>query len=260
VRIALCNEVLGELRFERQVVLVARLGYDGVELAPFTLGPEPYRLPPPERGRIRRLIADAGLEVVGLHWLLVAPPGLSITTADAGVRARTLEVLRGLIALCADLGGRIMVHGSPQQRRIEPGEDALQARERTIDVIAAAAEAAREAGLIYCLEPQPPTKTEFVNSLAEAAEIVAQIGNPALKSMIDTCAAASERESAPDLINRWLPSGLPKLGHEPAQARPSPADRPHGRGRARRHCGPDRSDRNERADPARQPRHGPATL
>ena len=208
MRIALCNEVLGELPFERQVDLAARLGYDGVELAPFTLGSEPHRLSPRERGRIRRLIGDAGLEVIGLHWLLVAPPGLSITSADAGARARTLEVLLGLIALCADLGGRIMVHGSPQQRRFEPGEDPAQARERAIDVVAAAAEAARGAGLIYCLEPQPPTKTEFVNSLAEAAEIVTQIGNSALKSMIDTCAAASERVSAPDLIKRWLPSGL----------------------------------------------------
>jgi D-psicose/D-tagatose/L-ribulose 3-epimerase len=208
VRIALCNEVLGQLPFERQVDLAARLGYDGLELAPFTLGPEPHRLPSPERGRIRRLIADAGLEVVGLHWVLIAPPGLSITSADADARTRTLEVLRDLVALCADLGGSVMVRGSPQQRRIRPDEDSVKARAHAIDVIAAAADAARAVGLVYCLEPQPPAKTEFINSLAEAAEIVRSIGNPALKSMLDTCAAASERESVPDLIQLWLPSGM----------------------------------------------------
>jgi sugar phosphate isomerase/epimerase len=208
MRIALCNEVLGELPFERQVDLAARLGYDGLELAPFTLGPEPHRLAEGERARIRRLIADAGLEVVGLHWLLVAPPGLSITSADAAIRARTLEVLRGLVALCADLGGRVMVHGSPQQRRIAPGMDGGQARARAVETVAAAAEAARAAGLVYCLEPQPPAKTEFVNSLAEAVAIVERVGNPALRTMLDTCAAASERESIPALIERWVPAGM----------------------------------------------------
>lgn len=208
MRVALCNEVLGGLPFERQVDLAARLGYDGFELAPFTLGPEPHLLPQPERARVRRLISDAGLEVVGLHWLLVAPPGLSITSADPAVRARTQDVLRGLVALCADLGGRVMVHGSPQQRRIAPEMDGAQARARALETLAAAAEAARTAGLVYCLEPQPPAKTEFVNSLAEAVAIVERIGNPALRTMLDTCAAASEAEAIPILIDRWVPAGM----------------------------------------------------
>jgi sugar phosphate isomerase/epimerase len=208
LRIALCNEVLGELPFERQVDLAARLGYDGLEIAPFTLGAEPHRLAAAERARLRRLIADARLEVVGLHWLLVAPPGLSITSADAAVRARTLEVMRGLIGLCADLGGRVMVHGSPQQRRIAPGEDRAAAAARATEMVAAAAEAAQAAGLVYCLEAQPPHKTEFVTSIAEAAEIVGRIGNPALRTMLDTCAAATEREPVPALIARWLPQGV----------------------------------------------------
>ncbi len=209
MRIALCNEVLRELPFERQADLAARLGYDGMELAPFTLGAEPHRLPSRERRRLRRLISDAGLQVVGLHWLLIVPAGLSITSADPSARDRTLEVLRGLVGLCAELGGRVMVHGSPQQRRFAPGEDPVTARARGIELIATAAEAARAAGLVYCLEPQPPAKTEFVNTVAEAAAIIAELGNPALKTMIDTCAAtAGESEPIPALIERWMPSGM----------------------------------------------------
>ncbi|HXV25172.1 MAG TPA: sugar phosphate isomerase/epimerase family protein [Alphaproteobacteria bacterium] len=209
MRIALCNEVLRELPLDRQVDLASRLGYDGLELAPFTLGAEPHRLPSAERQRVRRLVADAGLQLVGLHWLLITPAGLSITSADATVRARTLEVLCGLVDLCAELGGKLMIHGSPQQRRIAPGEDRSAARARAIEAIAMAAERARQAGLVYCLEPQPPASTEFVNSLAEAAGILADLGNPALKTMIDTCAAAnSESESVPALIQRWLARGV----------------------------------------------------
>jgi sugar phosphate isomerase/epimerase len=153
MRIALCNEVLRDLPLQQQCDLAARLGYDGLELAPFTLGPEPHRLGSGERRTLRRSIEDAGLSVVGLHWLLVAPEGLSITAADAAIRSRTIEVLRGLVVLCAELDGRVLVHGSPAQRQFAPGEDAAAARARAVEAIALAAEAAAATGLTYCRRP-----------------------------------------------------------------------------------------------------------
>jgi D-psicose/D-tagatose/L-ribulose 3-epimerase len=209
MRIALCNEVLRDLPLQQQCDLAARLGYDGLELAPFTLGPEPHRLGSGERRMLRRSIEDAGLSVVGLHWLLVTPDGLSITAADPATRARTLAVLRGLVVLCAELDGRVLVHGSPAQRQFAPGEDAAAARGRGVEAIALAAEAAAAAGLTYCLEALPAASTPFVNTIQQAADIVAAIGNPALRCMIDTCAAAaSEDEPVPAVIERWLPTGL----------------------------------------------------
>ena len=81
-------------------------------------------MPPAERAGVRRACADAGVAVSGLHWLLVAPKGLSITTADRAVRERTLDVMRRLVELCADLGGAYLVHGSPAQRRTGGDPDA----------------------------------------------------------------------------------------------------------------------------------------
>jgi len=212
MEIALCNEVLRALPLAQQCDLAARLGYDSLELAPFTLSPEPHRLGSAERRATRRLIEDAGLRVVGLHWLLVAPPGLSITAADPDIRARTREVLHGLVTLCADLGGRVLVHGSPAQRQIPPGDDAAEARKRAVDAIASAAGRAAEASLVYCLEALPPASTNFVNTIREAADLVTAIGNPALRTMIDTCAAATcETEPVAALVERWMPGGL--IGH-----------------------------------------------
>ncbi|MGQ3004203.1 MAG: sugar phosphate isomerase/epimerase family protein, partial [Hydrogenophaga sp.] len=111
MRIALCNEVLAPLPFARQCEVAAALGYDGLEVAPFTLGEE--ALSSARRSGLRRAAADAGIEVSGLHWLLRQPAGLSITSADTAVRARTLDTLRHQIDLCADLGGAVLVHGSP---------------------------------------------------------------------------------------------------------------------------------------------------
>lgn len=212
MRIALCNEVLRDLRFDRQCDLAARLGYDGLEVAPFTLGETPHRLAASARRRLRRQAEDAGIGVIGLHYLLLAPSGLSITSRDPATRARTVEVIRGLVGLCADLGGRVMVHGSPAQRRIPPGDDPAEARGRAMEVLAQAAEAAAAAEIIYCLEPLPASQTEFVNRLEDAAALVDAIGNPALRIMLDTC-SASESEAQPPaaLAARWLPTG--KLAH-----------------------------------------------
>jgi D-psicose/D-tagatose/L-ribulose 3-epimerase len=43
---ALCNEVLRELDFTAQFALARRLGYDGLEIAPFTLSEAPTGCPP----------------------------------------------------------------------------------------------------------------------------------------------------------------------------------------------------------------------
>ena len=212
MRINLCNEVLRHLPFEEQAARAAELGYDGLEIAPFTLGPEPHRLPAAECRRLRRVVEDAGLRVVGLHWLLVTPEGLSITDPDPEVRRRTAEVLEGLVELCADLGGRVMVHGSPKQRALPPGEDPDVVRRRACALLAGVAERAGRLGVTYCLEPLGRHEDAFATTVAEAAALVEATGVPALRTMIDTSAAGlSELEPPADLIRRWVPRGV--IGH-----------------------------------------------
>lgn len=208
MRIALCNEVLAPLPFARQCELAAAVGYDGLEVAPFTLSDEPHLMAPQERAGVRRAAADAGLAITGLHWLLLAPKGLSITSPDDAVRERTVEVMRRLIGLCADLGGKVLVHGSPGQRAIASGESHATALGRARECFAAAAVEAERAGVVYCIEPLAPTETPIVNTVAEAAAIVDAIGSPALRTMVDTCAAGrSESEPVAALLDRWLPTG-----------------------------------------------------
>lgn len=200
------------MEFAAQSTYAAALGYDGLEVAPYTLGEAPHRLPPAERARLRRVATDAGVAITGLHWLLVAPPGLSITSPDAGVRARTVDVIRGLVDLCADLGGRYLVHGSPTQRAVADGDDMAAALGRARECWVAAAEAAGAAGVIYCIEPLSRKVTRVVNTVEEAVTVVREVGHPALRAMLDTSAAATtEREPVAAVLDRWLPTGL--LGH-----------------------------------------------
>jgi D-psicose/D-tagatose/L-ribulose 3-epimerase len=209
MRIALCNEVLTDMPLARQCDYAAGLGYDGLEIAPFTLHASPEKISTAEAAKIRATVEASGLVVTGLHWLLVKPEGLSLTDPDAAVRARTLQVMIHLVGLCAELGGAVLVHGSPKQRQIAPGETHAVALARLRDALAEVALAAARTGVIYCIEPLSRKETALVNTVAEAAELVRSIGHPNLKTMIDCSAAGlTETESIPSLIDRWLPTGL----------------------------------------------------
>ena len=209
MRLALCNEVLRERDFAAQCAYAAALGYDALEVAPFTLGDDPIELPASRRAEVRRAAGDAGIAISGLHWLLVKPEGLSITSADARVRVRTIDAMRRLVALCADLGGRYLVHGSPVQRRTPDGVDATVAAGWIVEALAEAATEAEQAGVTYLLEPLPNDETDQINTLAEAAALIRQVGSPALATMLDTKSAAlAEELPATALIAQWLPTGL----------------------------------------------------
>ena len=206
--ISLCNEVVRELDFGAQCALAKGLGYDGLEVAPFTLSDAPHRLPATRRAELRRIAGDHGITITGLHYLLLAPEGLSITSTDLKVRARTIEVMRALTELCADLGGKVLVHGSPKQRTIAPGQSREDALACAKECFAAVASDAAQGGVTYCIEPLAPPEAELINTVEEAAGIVDEIGRPAVRTMIDTCAAGrGERAPVPELIGRWLPGG-----------------------------------------------------
>ncbi|MCI0349381.1 MAG: sugar phosphate isomerase/epimerase [Acidobacteriales bacterium] len=209
MKLSLCNEVIRELEFSRQCDFARKAGYDGLELAPFTLGDNPHFTSATERTRLRRAASEAGIEITSLHWLLVTPKGLSITSPDTTLRTQTIDVMRRLVALCADLGGKALVHGSPQQRNLAQNDDRHEAWKRACECFAAAAAEAQSAGLVYCIEPLSTRDTNFINSVAEAFECVKAVNNPALQTMIDCCAAGSSEElPIPQLIDRWLPTGI----------------------------------------------------
>ena len=160
---------------------------------------DPDRLRPDASSRIRTVVEKAGLVVTGLHWLLAKPAGPSL-------RTRTVALMIRRIELGAALGGNVLVHGSPKQRQIAPGEAHATARSRLVDALAPVA---ARAGVVDCIEPLSGHETALANTVAEAAAIVREIAHPHLRTMIDYGAAAlTETEPVPALLDRWLPTGL----------------------------------------------------
>jgi D-psicose/D-tagatose/L-ribulose 3-epimerase len=206
--ISLCNEVIRELPLPQQFEFARKVGYDGLEIAPFTLGDDPQLLTARRRTEVRRAASEAGMAITGLHYLMLAPAGLSITSGDATQRTRTVDVMRRLCGLAADLGATVLVHGSPAQRQLQPGQEA-EGRKWGAECFAAVAEAAAGAGVTYCIEPLARPENGFITTVAEAAGIASAIAHPAVRTMIDCSAAGrAEAQAIPDLIRQWLPTGL----------------------------------------------------
>lgn len=211
IRYAICNEIFVGRKVTDVFRLAAEVGYDAVELAPYTLAPSITELTADRRVSIAAEARSAGVAIAGLHWLLVGPVGLHVSSADREVRSRTVVYLRELIRACADLGGSVLVFGSPKQRSIGLLADRDAAIGRAIETFAACARAAREAGVTLCLEPLPTAETDFINTVAEAVELVRVIGEPALRMMLDVKSMCAEIASGLASASTSASLGLPEL-------------------------------------------------
>ncbi|MCR4426524.1 MAG: sugar phosphate isomerase/epimerase [Firmicutes bacterium] len=200
VKFACCNEGFDGWSWPQVVSCLARIGYDAVEIAPFTFADHVGEISPSQRLEINATAADAGLAISGLHWLLVRPEGLHLTHPDAGVRARTRDYLLGLVDFCADVGGRIMTFGSPNQRNVEPGCDPRAAREWAINTFRAVGEHAHERDVVVCLEALPASLTNFLNTTAEVIQLVREIDQPSIRMMLDVKSMAGEERPIPEII------------------------------------------------------------
>lgn len=183
-----------------------KIGYFGIEIAPFTLAEKPTDIDPARRAELRRVMQSEGLEFVGLHWLMMSPAGLHVTTPDADLRRRGWQHIRDLVDLCADLGpSGLLVFGSPKQRATTGGSTRQEATERMAEGLDAVAPHAASRGVTVLLEALPIGQCDVVQSLAEAVEIIEKIASPAIQTMFDVHNAIDEREPHAALIERYYP-------------------------------------------------------
>jgi sugar phosphate isomerase/epimerase len=204
MRFAICHELFGDWDWKRQCEFIARTGYTGIEVAPFMLAERIGQVSADVRRDMRKQAADQGLSIIGLHWLLAKTEGLHLTTADASVRKATADYLVELGEACADLGGDLMVFGSPFQRNLEAGVSRETAYANAAEVFRAALPRIGERGVRICMEPLTPKETNFVNTCAEAVELMDMVDEKNFCLHQDVKAMlGAETESLPVLIDRF---------------------------------------------------------
>lgn len=204
MKFAICHEMFTDWDWERQCRFIAETGYTGIEVAPFMLAERIGQVPQETRQTMRQQARDHGLSIIGLHWLLAKTEGLHLTTSDATVRNATADYLVELGEACADLGGDLMVFGSPFQRNLEEGMTRETAYRNAAEVFKSALPRIADRGVRICMEPLTPKETNFVNTCAEAVELMDMVQEPNFCLHQDVKAMlGAETESLPVLIDRF---------------------------------------------------------
>lgn len=203
---AICNELFENWPFDKVCEYVKSVGYDGLEVAPFTLAPRITDVDRAQRAELRRQADAAGVKIIGLHWLLAGTEGFYLTSPDPEVRERTARYLVDLAEATRELGGDLMVFGSPKQRSLLPGTSREQAFDWAADTFRRVMPAVADNGVSICMEPLAPAETDFINTCEEATALIRAVGHPNFTLHLDVKAMSSEPTPIVDLIGRYAPA------------------------------------------------------
>ena len=205
MRFAMCNELYENWSFGDTCRFLRQSGYDGVEVAPFTLAPRITDVSREQRSALRKQAADAGVEIIGLHWLLAGTQNLHLTSPDTAVRSATAEYIVRLAEAARDLGGDLMVFGSPKQRSLLPGVSREQAFDWAASLFKQVMPQVADYGITICMEPLSTAETDFINTCAEASELIDAVGHANFALHLDVKAMCSEGTPVTELIRTYGP-------------------------------------------------------
>ena len=202
MKFAICNEVF-QTPIEESIRTVAEIGYDGVEVAPFTIAESVEDIAAERRRAIRQTAADCGIEIVGLHWVLASPKGLHITTPDDTLRRRSWEYTKAIVNFCGDLGGEVIVLGSPSARDIVADDTIDDAMKRAADGLRNLAPVCAERNVNLLLEPLHPEHTNFMASVEEALKLRQMVDHPRIGYILDTRAMSGFKDGILGTIEKY---------------------------------------------------------
>lgn len=180
--------------------LLKQHGVDRVELAPTKYFPEIKQAAPDQIKTVKGKFDAAGLSVVGFQALLFGQPDMKVF-ADREVTERTTDYLNTLAKLCSDLGGTVMVFGSPKNRQVPPEMTKDDAWRAAVDFFWKAGRRCHEHGVSLLIEPNPAQyNCNFVNNVEQAARLVREVDTPGFGLHLDLGAMTLNGEDVNDVI------------------------------------------------------------
>lgn len=200
MKFAICNETFENWPQEEVFLCAAKLGYTGIEIAPFTLEKDIREITQKERFQLRHRAEKSGLNILGLHWLLAKTSGYHLSSPSSETRTRTIKYLKELIQLCSDLGGKIMVFGSPKQRGLLPGIRYEQGMEYAAEVFQAVMPFAHSRNVTIGIEPLSRKETNFINTAAQGMELIERTNHPNFQLHLDVKAMSDEGKALTQII------------------------------------------------------------
>lgn len=192
--------------FRRSAGIAAELGYRGIEVVATTLSDAPLAMGQSETFKFRDAAKAEGVEIIGLHWLLAGMEGAYLTNPDDAVRSHTVDTIERLMRLTDDIGGKLVVHGSPKQRDILDGVSYPKAFATAVDVYQRVMNRASSVDVAVCFEQLSTSDTTFLTTLPELNDLITAVGRPRFTGHLDIKALYPEAQSeveAADLIRQY---------------------------------------------------------
>ena len=203
MKFAICNEMFHEVEWEieKQFEVAAETGFDGIEIAPFTLAGSVHEITQEQRERIRNAAANSGVAACGIHWLLSGTTGLHVTDPDPEVRARTLAYCEDLVRFGLEIGAEYQVVGSPAQRACKEGVTYHEAWEWFKEAMIACANVDGAKDFRVCIEPlAPSTNNNFLFNHHEVIQMCKEINLPNVGVILDTYSGLQTESDLPAAI------------------------------------------------------------
>ena len=202
MKFAICNETFPDWSFEKACHFARECGYTGLEVAPFTLAKYATEVGPARRAELRKAATAEGLEIIGLHWLLAQTEGFYLTTPDPAVRSATAEYLCELVRLCADVGGHVMVLGSPKQRNLLPGVSHEEGMRWAADTLRRVVPELERHGVTLAIEPLGPEEGDFLHTADLGAELMRMVDSPSCRLHLDVKAMSTEPTPIVEILRK----------------------------------------------------------
>ncbi|MFP6603168.1 MAG: sugar phosphate isomerase/epimerase family protein [Pirellulaceae bacterium] len=202
MKYAICNETFQDWPFEKAFQFARQCGYQALEIAPFTINKDVRQITAAQRATVREQAEEAGLSILGLHWLLAFTEGFYLTSPEADVRRATTAYLEDLARFCHDLGGDIMVLGSPHQRNVLPGVTMGEAMGYAADILKQCMPTFADLGIRLALEPLGPEEGDFLLTADLAVELMEMVDAPPCRLHLDVKAMSTEAQPIDEIIRQ----------------------------------------------------------
>jgi len=224
-RIAMCTEgwyrlfnpgAVGQANletFKKVAGICAGIGYTGVEVVAPTLDPNPLKMSQTRRRQFQKAAEESGLRIIGLHWLLAMQEGVYLTDPDPAVRNKTIETIVGLVRLAADLGGQVVVHGSPAQRTLLPHVSYEAGFDNAVAIYREVMPRIEYTGVVVCFEQLTQLETDFCTTMPEMHRLVEAVDHPQFCGHLDTKAMAHKHGNDPEKVAKLILQYSAKAGH-----------------------------------------------
>jgi protein FrlC len=197
MKIGTATSVLYQYALQDAVPLIARAGFDGVDI--WGGRPHVYRqdYSPVELADLRRQIADHGLLVASFMPAFYRYPH-SLSSPNPRVRKDSIEYMQICVDHAAALGAKTVLVVPDHSLYGQTREDSLL---RMVESIGKVAQYANQYDLMLGIEVLYNDETDLVNSSEDALGIIHSLGFPNLGVVADTGTLNLSKESPEDMID-----------------------------------------------------------